>query len=137
MINLQIFQAEPLLTVSLDYALTNRNTGRGHHWGQSAACRKKLELLVAASQGRQVPFSHPVALIVTRVLGPGQRKWDADSVGRGSAKELIDSLVACGFFVDDSPRWIVECIFTQDDSRRNVGPKTDVAIYGRIAPSNE
>lgn len=136
MINFQIFQTKPLLIISLDYALTNRNSGRGHHWGQSAKCRKQLELLVSATQGLQDPFTHPVALIVTRVLGPGQRKWDADSVGRGSAKELIDSLVACGFFVDDSPRWVSECIFTQDASRRKIGPKTEVAIYGRITTSD-
>ena len=34
--------------------------------------------------------------LVNRMLGPNQWKWDADSVLRGSAKELIDALVAVG-----------------------------------------
>ena len=49
-----------------------------------------------------------------RLLGKGQRLWDYDSIGRGSAKELLDAVVATGWFVDDGPQWITGCRYDQD-----------------------
>ena len=65
---------------------------------------------------------------ITRILGKGERRWDADSVLRGNAKQLLDALVDAGFFFDDGPQWITEVFGKQDDSRRESGPAIEVEI---------
>ena len=61
-------------------------------------------------------LSSPVTIIVTRVLGKGERKWDADSVLRGSCKQLIDAIVATGLLVDDGPKYVALVVGQQDDT---------------------
>lgn len=112
--------------VILPIELTNGNDGRGSKWFSSAKARKTIEATLHAH--RRTPFTVPVHLTLTRILGAGQRLWDNDSIGRGNAKELIDSLVALGWFHDDKPKWIFGVDYRQDDKRRSLGPAVEVVV---------
>jgi hypothetical protein len=115
-------------TVKLPFELTNSNNGRGHHWGGSAKIRKQFEETLRKLRMVRTPFLFPVKVHVVRVLGKGQREWDYDSIGRGNAKEIFDALVACGWFSDDSPRFITGVSYDQDISQRSKGPFVEVTI---------
>ena len=98
----------------LPIELNNGNDGRGGRWFSSAKVRKQIEAtLRATGHTMAMPFFGKVSLMVTRILGPRQQKWDADSYQRGNLKELIDALVVCGWFVDDGPKYIEEVRFKQ------------------------
>ena len=114
-----------LATLTLPIRLTNDNGGRTQHWTKAAGRKKSYAAMVRVLGGRRKPFDSPVALTVTRILGPSERLWDADSIGRGSAKELIDSLVACGWLVDDGPKWVTEVTYRQEIDRKS-GPAVRV-----------
>ncbi len=111
---------------TLPIELTNGNDGRGHAFWRTNKRRADIEL--ALQPYRRQPFACCVDITLTRVLGKGQRLWDADSVLRGNAKELIDSLVAVGWFVDDGPKWIRHVDGRQDATRRKDGPCTVIEI---------
>jgi len=115
-----------LLRIILPVELTNGNDGRGYAWQRSASRRKKLAKQL--SRHRRVPFSVPVVVEVTRILGKGQRLWDSSSVGRGNWKEIEDTLVELGWFIDDGPKWIVQTIFGQDSNRREEGPAVEIVV---------
>lgn len=115
-------------TFSLPFELTNGNTGRGHQWFRSAKLRKQFEAGIRAMGLARKPYDVPCNVTVTRVLGKGQRLWDSSSIGRGNYKELEDALVACGWFVDDSPKHITRTLFRQDESRREEGPFTEIQV---------
>lgn len=115
-----------LLRIVLPIELTNGNDGRGYAWQRSAARRKKLAKQLAAY--RREPFSVPVVVEVTRILGKGQRLWDSSSIGRGSYKEVEDTLVELGWFHDDGPKWIVQTIFAQTANRREEGPAVEIVV---------
>ena len=117
-----------LHSVILPVELTNGNDGRGSKWFSSAKARKAIEATLHGH--RRTPFTGPVHLTLTRILGAGQRLWDHDSIGRGNAKELVDSLVALGWFFDDKPKWIFGVDYRQDDKRRSLGPAVEVVVRG-------
>ena len=119
---------EVLLHTIVPHELTNGNEGRGTSWYKPAIVRKKIEKDLRATNLERDPFDCLVDVTITRILGPRQSKWDADSVLRGSAKELIDALVAVGWFVDDGPRWIRHCDGRQDDTRRACGPAVEITV---------
>ena len=121
----------------LGIELTNGNDGRGSKWFKTAAVRKKLEKQFLAMGLASEPFQHPVRIRITRILGKKQRLWDADSIGRGNSKELIDALTAIGWFVDDSPKWITHCDFRQDSSQREHGPDVCFEVLHVKTPSQE
>jgi len=118
-----------LLFATLPIELTNGNDGRGHRWFSSAKVRKDVEQILVRQGLQRTPFTEPVCVHVTRVLGKGQRLWDTSSIGRGNWKEIEDALVAVGWFYDDSPVWIKETRFFQDASDRQRGPCVDVAVF--------
>ena len=95
-----------LIAINLPIKLENDNNGQGHGWKRTAKRRESIESELRAAGHIRVPFEFKVRLVVMRVLGKRQKLWDDDSVLRGSAKQLIDSLVACGWFVDDSVKWL-------------------------------
>ena len=115
-------------TINLPFTLTNSNNGRGHHWGGSAKIRKQFEADLRKLRLTRSPFMFPVNVHVARVLGKGQRLWDTSSIGRGNWKEIEDALVACGWFSDDSPKFITMTTFDQDECRRSSGPFIEVTI---------
>lgn len=112
----------------IPFELTNGNDGRGNKWYSTAKTRKNFERLLRMLGMARQPYDKKVSLRVVRVLGPRQKLWDTDSVGRGNSKELIDSLVEIGWFHDDSPRWL-DVSFGQDASRRNEGPAIQLIVF--------
>lgn len=118
-----------LLDITLGIRLTNGNDGRGNRWYRSANVRDRIETELRALGLVRDPFPVPVRLIVTRILGAGQRLWDASSIGRGNWKELEDALVVCGWFHDDGPEWITCVDFRQDRSRRGDGPAVRIEVF--------
>ena len=103
-----------LHSTRLPIVLTNYNNGQSRTWKVSASERKKIERILRSNgHSRAKPFSEPVVLKITRVLGYKQGLWDSDSGLRGNAKQLVDSLVACGWFDDDSAAYITETRFAQ------------------------
>ena len=108
--------------IILPFVLSNKNGGRSSHWGSSAKERKSFESkLRILGFKRTTPLPFPVEVVVTRILGPKMSKWDSSSCGRGNYKELEDALVACGWFQDDSIKYITNTDFRQDDTRRKGG----------------
>ena len=98
--------------------LTNDNGGRSAHWSRAASRKKRYAAVVPRAERR---FEVPVEISICRVLGPRQKLWDADSVGRGSVKELIDTLVDAGYLHDDGPRWVRAVQYRQQVDREK-GP---------------
>jgi len=116
-------------TLRLPLELTNGNDGRTQKYFQSAKARKDFEAYLKAMGHTKRPYGFPVRLVLTRILGKGQRAWDNDSGLRGNAKELLDSLTACGWWHDDSPRWITAVDFRQDSTQRASGPAIVIDVY--------
>lgn len=126
-----------ILTEVLKIELTNGNDGRGSKWFKTAAVRKTLESPNSTSKAgprpvrlsgqnstHKEPKSQPVAL-------------GAVNIGRGSSKELVDALVVCGWFTDDSPKHIAHCDFRQDSSQRENGPATLFEVFHMETSSQE
>ena len=108
--------------------LTNGNTGRTKTWFSTANERRKFEEELSLLPNR-TPYSNPIVLVVTRILGRNQRLWDPSSLGRGNRKELIDAMAATGWFHDDSPEWIQYVAGNQDATRRELGPSIEVQVW--------
>ena len=132
-----------LLDVTLPIELHNRNTGRGSaHW-KSTNERKDIEATLRLLGHVRTPFAFPVGLTIVRLLAGRQRFIDTDSVGRGNAKELIDSLVACGWFVDDKPEHIRAVHYMQDERGKKLRKHGEARIIvwrmdgteGSLSPS--
>lgn len=121
---------EPVVSVTLDIELTNNNKGQGHKWFSSAKERTRLERVLLDFCGKRKPFKFPVRLRMTRILGPKQRLWDATNFWRGNTKQLVDAMVATGWFKDDNLKWIHEPVEgVQDPSRRDIGPAVKIEIF--------
>jgi hypothetical protein len=118
-----------LLREILPIALTNGNEGRTKHFGSAAARRKKYERQLRQLGLVRGPFTCQVDVLVTRILGPGQREWDSSSVLSGNYKEIEDALVACGWYVDDGPGYIRITLPRQDSTRRDIGPATMIEVF--------
>jgi hypothetical protein len=119
---------DALLDVTLPIELTNGNDGQGHRWFRTKDVRNAMETSLVALGLRRQPFAEPVRLTVIRILGKGQRGWDVSSIGRGNWKQLEDAMVACGWFVDDGPKWVKGISFYQDDTQRAVGPAVRIIV---------
>jgi hypothetical protein len=118
-----------VLSVTLDVELTNKNDGQGHSWHHTAKSRKDYESHLRAMGHSRKAFKRKVNLKITRILGRGQRLWDQSSVLRGSAKQLEDALVSCGWFVDDSPEWIGLVIGDQEVPTKRVHPQVKIEVF--------
>ncbi len=94
--------------------LTNGNDGRGGQWFSSSRARKKIEAILRAhGHARLLSFDGLLTIFITRILGPRQKRWDADSWQRGNLKEIIDALVVLNWFIDDGPDYVNEIRFSQ------------------------
>jgi len=118
-----------IYSIQLPFELTNGNDGRGSKWFSSSKLRKGFERDLRRLGLVSKPFPHPVSVLVTRILGPGQRLWDSSSIGRGNWKEIEDALVACGWFHDDGPKWIRRTTFEQSAEARGEGPGILLEIF--------
>ena len=142
--------SELLFTITIPHKLKNNNNGQTRHWSSSAAERKKWMKALDGAEVETVngdvfgfhefathvllgePVAQKVGIEVHRVLGPRERHWDADSVLRGSAKQLIDSLVECSYLTDDSMKYILWALGTQS-SERSDESHVLVRIFGAEA----
>lgn len=123
-------ELKPIKTFFFPLEINNGNDGRGSKWFSSSKLRKRFEQnIFVLGGGRRTPFEGRVSLRITRILGKRQQLWDADSVGRGSVKELIDAMVACGWFVDDGPKYIRPVDYRQDETRREDGPAVQIEVF--------
>lgn len=121
--------AQPILSVVIQMNMTNSNDGQGHAWQRTARDRKKIAADLAQQSLQRKPFEFPVRLVVTRILGPRQKQWDADSILRGSYKQLQDELVCQGWFHDDSTKYITAVDGRQDGSQRENGPAVKIEVF--------
>ena len=112
------------------FKIRNANDTHGNYswqWraGQKkAAARAMLDLHVSYAIGYDK--EKPVNMMVTRILGPRQQLYDADSVARGNCKQLIDAFVQAGYLHDDGPAYIQNFYANQLDGHRDVGPKAAI-----------
>ena len=120
---------EPIFTATIPFNLSNNNDGQGRAWYRTAAVKKAITDQLARQKMHREPFAFAVRLRLTRILGPKQRLWDADSVLRGSAKQLIDGLVDAGWFHDDGPEYITEVDGRQNKNDRSKGPAVLIEIF--------
>ena len=140
--------SEQLFTITIYKELKNNNVGRSAHWSSAhkskrewANALKTADVVTETGVHFTLPEFHNdvllnahvqqrVGIIVKRVLGKGQRFWDADSILRGNLKEGLDSIVDAGLLLDASTKPVAWCLGIQDDSRRNEGPFTEFVFYG-------
>jgi len=115
-------------TIFLPVEISNKNNGQGRSWHQSANDRKKFETLLKSLGMVRTPYLFPVHVHVVRVLGKRQKYWDSSSVLRGNYKQLEDAMVACGWFTDDSMKFIKTTSSDQDGTRREMGPAVELII---------
>lgn len=114
------------LTLPLD--LPSRNQIDVMHWSARHRLRQEFEDALSLAgvcfeantrQGRWL-------LTITRLLGRRQRVFDDDNAV-GGAKQLIDALVRCGWFVDDGPDFLVVRV-AQDAGDRAAGPAVRLQV---------
>lgn len=110
------------------FELTNGNDGRGSKWFSSSKLRIQFEKQLRDLGHVRTPFDRKVIVRVTRHWAKRQREWDSSSVGRGNWKEIEDALVACGWFVDDGPKYIRETRYLQVPSVDGV-PRITVEVF--------
>ena len=118
-----------LLDVTLPLEITNQNDGQGHSFWKKHRQRLQYQSDLRVLGHLRKPFDEPVRIVATRILGKNQRLWDSSSVLRGSYKQLEDAMVACGWFVDDGPKYITETVGRQDDTQRSNGPAIRLQVY--------
>ena len=103
------------------------------HWRAGYAKSKQAQRAFDNGTVTVEPYhdrDKPVNLVVTRVLGKGQRRWDADSILRGrQAKALVDCLTKDGWINDDGPRWVALALGNQIDNTRDKGPAVIISVY--------
>ena len=126
---------ELLFTVKVYHKLKNNNNGQTKHWSQSHSERKKWMKALETAEVETVngdvfgfhefaahvlsgePLAQKVGIEVHRVLGPRERHYDPDSVLRGNAKQLVDSLVESNYLQDDNIKCILWALGTQSVER--------------------
>ncbi len=122
-------------TLVLPVQLLSKNARDKLHYRARHKLRRDYEEVIRLAYPRRgEPPRTKQRVTVTRVLGPRERPFDGQNVGAGSAVELIDALTACGFWVDDAPRWL-ETAFEQGDRPGVKGPAVVVEIEPFVATS--
>ena len=138
-----MFGLESQCVIIIDGDMKNGNNGQTKHWSTSAKERKSWVKSVSNSWVRSINGTEYAfedyfqcsapdglqGLLLTRHIGKGQRFWDPDSVLRGNAKQLIDTLVEFGVMRDDSVKYLKFVIGVQCDSNREAGPYTSVEVF--------
>ena len=112
----------------IDLPRANDLLRRSGHWKRSKfkeACGWEL---TAKRLRFDEPPEMPVRLTLTRILGKGQRLYDADNLV-ASTKGLIDAMKEANWFKDDSPAYL-KLRWKQDTTRRELGPAVLVEVEG-------
>lgn len=113
----------------LPIAITNDNDGRTKHYGISKDRRIRYERKLRSLGHTRQPFGQQTDVVVTRILGPSEKKLDQSSVLRGNYKEIEDALVWLGWWHDDSPPYIRFVLPDQDATQREIGPAIRIDVY--------
>ena len=116
-------------SATLPIELTNSNDGRGYSYHRTDKRRHTIEGTLRILGYQRAPFAFPVRLVITRILGKRQKLWDEDSILRGSAKELLDSLVAVGWLHDDGHPWVTMSLGRQEIPAKRGAPMTRVDVF--------
>ena len=126
--------SEPILSVVLPIEMINRNDGQGHAYYRTAKEKKEIAATLGHSMLglKRKPFEHRVDVMLTRILGKRQQMVDPDSIGRGNAKQIIDTLTELGWWHDDSSKYIRNCDYRQDATQRENGPAVLIEVW--VAP---
>lgn len=114
--------------IEMDIELTNGNDGQGHAWYRTKDEVKAITKSLIALKYQFRPLEFPVKLRITRLIGKGKQYWDPSSILSGNVKQLIDSMVACNWFVDDSRKWVTAVIPHQVE-RRDKPPGVRIEIF--------
>lgn len=123
------------VSIVLPIPLQNSNEGRAGTWHKSANSRKSIEGTLRLFRHVYDPSDMPpVKLTITRLWGRGQKPLDEDSLGRGNAKQLIDSMVACGWLVDDSRPHVMQCDYRQRKSDDGIAATLVEMTRWMVAP---
>lgn len=94
--------------------------------------RKEFERLLVSLNLTLLPADFKQYLQVVRVLARRQKPMD-DTNRAGSVKQLEDAMRACGWFHDDSPRWLLTRVFDFSPRVREVLP----CVRVRLLPFEE
>ena len=121
---------KPILSVVLPVEMNNRNDGQGHSQWRTVKDKKQIGL--ALNNLKRKPFEHRVDIVLTRILGKRQQMVDPDSIGRGNAKQIVDTLTELGWWHDDSSKYIRNCDYRQDATQRENGPAVLIEVW--VAP---
>jgi hypothetical protein len=140
---LDLFGMRSNYKIVIDRELKNANNGQTKHWGTShrerqAWLKKVKDAYVVEPSGDEIMINDFLdsyqppkyqGLLITRHLGKNQRYLDPDSVLRGNAKQLVDSLIEIGVAPDDSIKHLKFVIGLQCDKNRELGPYTSVEVF--------
>jgi hypothetical protein len=110
-------------------AITNDNDGRTKHYGVNKDRRIRYERKLRSLGHARQPFGQQTDVVVTRILGPSEKKLDQSSILRGNYKEIEDALVWLGWWHDDSPKYIRFVLPDQDATQRDLGPAIRIDVY--------
>lgn len=102
-----------------------RSNAQQVHWRYRQRLRRAA-LRAFGELPRGLHATQKAAVVVTRVLGPRQRRMDRDNLA-WLCKPLLDAVVAGGYLVDDSETW-ADIRYVQDETRRQEGPRIEVEI---------
>ena len=115
-------------TLILPIALLSKNGRDALHWSQRRKLRQTYALMLRTKHPRkEPPVNQKQRVTFTRILGKGEKLFDDSNVAGGSCVELQDAMTACGFWVDDSPKFLESC-FAQIASQRKLGPAVLIEI---------
>ena len=118
--------AKPL-TLILPIQLLSKNARDKLHYRARHKLRQDYRDIIQTKYRKAVTPQVRQRVTVIRVKGKGERDFDQQNIGAGSAIELIDALTAAGYWVDDAPRWL-ETEFKQGTSEKVKGPAVLVEI---------
>lgn len=128
-----------MIVLTIDEPIPSENQTRWAHWSKKSALRKRWGWLVkAALLNGKVTERPKYARAKVTIERHGARRLDADNA-RAGAKVLMDSLVAEGLILDDSPAVIGEPEIKQFTGRarktvvRIEGVEEDRALGAKIA----
>ena len=113
----------------LPIGIINDNDGRTKHYGVSKDRRLRYERKLRSLGFAREPFGQQTDVVVTHILGPGQKKLDQSSILRGNYKEIEDALVWLGWWHDDAPPYIRFVLPDQDTTQRDIGPAIRIDVY--------
>lgn len=113
--------------VTLPIDLIGANKLLRMHWRERKAHQVDVlnHLVVAGVRWRERKPERR-AVTITRILGPRQRRFDADNA-HASCKQVLDSLRAQGVIFDDSPAWI-DLSVAEDCDNRSSGPAVRIRV---------